>query len=247
MNKYREHQIIKILLQQKTATVKELSEKLYASMPSIRRDLANLEKKHMIKRTHGGAALEITNDSELKIPFMLRELEQTDAKVIMAKKAAQLINNNDVIFIDASTSADSVIPFLINKTNLTIITCGLKSLQLAGEYGITAFSTGGKLLPSCMSLIGAEAYKMIESYTADIMLFSCRGLTDEGNITDFSLEENWVRQVMLKHAKKKILLCDSSKIGNVYMNTVCSIDDITYIISEKSLPSPLNCKEYIDI
>lgn len=245
MNKQREDQIIKILLQQKTATVKELSERLYASMPSIRRDLAILEKAHMIKRTHGGAVLEISNDSELKIPFIIRELEQSDAKIIMAKKAAQLVNNNDVIFIDASTSAYSVIPFLINKTNLTIITCGLKSLQLAGECGITAFSTGGKLIPSCMSLIGAEAYRMIENYTADIMLFSCRGLTDEGNVTDFSLEENWVRRVMLKHSKKKILLCDSSKIGKVYMNTVCSIEDITYVISEKPLPPSINCKEYI--
>lgn len=245
MNKHREDQIIKILLQQKTATVKELSERLYASMPSIRRDLAILEKAHMIKRTHGGAVLEISNDSELKIPFIIRELEQSDAKIIMAKKAAQLVNNNDVIFIDASTSAYSVIPFLINKTNLTIITCGLKSLQLAGECGITAFSTGGKLIPSCMSLIGAEAYSMIENYTADIMLFSCRGLTDEGNITDFSLEENWVRRVMLKHSKKKILLCDSSKIGKVYMNTVCSIEDITYVISEKPLPPSINCKEYM--
>lgn len=244
MNKHRENQIIKILLQQKTATVKELSERLYASMPSIRRDLAILEKAHMIKRTHGGAVLEISNDSELKIPFIIRELEQSDAKIIMAKKAAQLVNNNDVIFIDASTSAYSVIPFLINKTNLTIITCGLKSLQLAGECGITAFSTGGKLIPSCMSLIGAEAYRMIENYTADIMLFSCRGLTDEGNITDFSLEENWARRVMLKHSKKKILLCDSSKIGKVYMNTVCSIEDITYVISEKPLPLSINCKEY---
>lgn len=245
MNKQREDQIIKILLQQKTATVKELSERLYASMPSIRRDLAILEKAHMIKRTHGGAVLEISNDSELKIPFIIRELEQSDAKIIMAKKAAQLVNNNDVIFIDASTSAYSVIPFLINKTNLTIITCGLKSLQLAGECGITAFSTGGKLIPSCMSLTGAEAYRMIENYTADIMLFSCRGLTDEGNVTDFSLEENWVRRVMLKHSKKKILLCDSSKIGKVYMNTVCSIEDITYVISEKPLPPSINCKEYI--
>lgn len=245
MNKQREDQIIKILLQQKTATVKELSERLYASMPSIRRDLAILEKAHMIKRTHGGAVLEISNDSELKIPFIIRELEQSDAKIIMAKKAAQLVNNNDVIFIDASTSAYSVIPFLINKTNLTIITCGLKSLQLAGECGITAFSTGGKLIPSCMSLTGAEAYRMIENYTADIMLFSCRGLTDEGNVTDFSLEENWVRRVMLKHSKKKILLCDSSKIGKVYMNTVCSIEDITYVISEKPLPPSINCKEYM--
>lgn len=245
MNKHREDQIIKILLQQKTATVKELSERLYASMPSIRRDLAILEKAHMIKRTHGGAVLEISNDSELKIPFIIRELEQSDAKIIMAKKAAQLVNNNDVIFIDASTSAYSVIPFLINKTNLTIITCGLKSLQLAGECGITAFSTGGKLIPSCMSLIGAEAYSMIENYTADIMLFSCRGLTDEGNITDFSLEENWVRRVMLKHSKKKILLCDNSKIGKVYMNTICSIEDITYVISEKPLPPSINCKEYM--
>lgn len=243
MNKNREHQIIKILLRQKKATVKELSERLYASMPSIRRDLANLENAHMVKRVHGGAVLDMHNKSDTLIPFILRELEQSDAKTTIAKKAAQLVNNGDLIFIDASTSAYAIVPFLINKTNITIITSGIKTLQLAGEYGITAFSTGGELLASCLSLIGAEACHMIENYTADIMFFSGRGISEDGAVTDFSVEENWVRRVMLKHSRKRVLLCDSNKVGKLYMNTVCTVNDLDYIVSETPLPPPLNARE----
>lgn len=245
MNKDRERQIIKILLEEERVTVSYLADKLYASRPSIRRDLANLEKMQLIRRIHGGAVLNNNSMTDTKIPFILRELEHSSAKSIMGRAAAELVNDGDVIMLDASTSAYNIIPFLANKKNLTVITSGLKLIQSAGEHGIRVLSTGGELITSCMSLVGPEAYSMIERYTANILFFSCRGLTVDGCATDFSVEENWVRRIMLNHAEKSVLLCDSSKIGKSYVNTICTVRDIDYIISEKSLPSPLDKKEYI--
>lgn len=242
MNKERENEIIKILLEKKTISVKELSNRLFASLPSIRRDLASLEKKHLIRRTHGGAILDTSDISDTKIPFILRENEQSAAKVQIGKKAASLVSDNDVVMLDASTSAKSVIPFLQSKKNILIITSGLKTLEAAGERGIKTISTGGELLFSCMSLVGAEAYKTIENYTADILFFSCRGLSQSGLVTDFSLEENYIRKVMLKHAKKKVLLLSSSKIGETYMNTLCKLNDIDYLITDAS-PQDLNFED----
>lgn len=245
MNKEREKEIIKILLAEERVSVSYLADKLYASRPSIRRDLANLEKMQLIRRTHGGAVLNSSNMTDTKIPFILRELEHGTAKSKMGRAAAELVNDGDVIFIDASTSAYNIIPFLANKKNLTVITSGLRLMQSAGEHGIRVLSTGGELITSCMSLVGPEAYSVIERYTANILFFSCRGLTLDGYATDFSVEENWVRRVMLKHTQKRVLLCDSSKIDKSYVNTICGLQDIDYIISEKTLPLPLNNKEYI--
>ena len=69
MNKNREKEILEILLKQKNVTVKQLADSLFISEPSIRRDLASLEKQHLIKRIHGGAVLEETMLSKNKIPF----------------------------------------------------------------------------------------------------------------------------------------------------------------------------------
>lgn len=232
MNAEREKLILKKILKDKRVTVKELAEYLYVSEPSIRRDLASLEKQNLIKRIHGGAIIESHSTSYLKIPFAIREMEDFDAKCIIAKKASELVKDGDVIMLDASSSAYAMIPYLAEKNNITVITCGIKALIQLGEYGINVCSTGGRLLPSCMSLVDSDAMRTISEYNADIVFFSCRGISPNGNITDFSIEENLVRRSMIEHSKKAVLLCASEKLNKTYMHNLCSINDIDHIISE---------------
>ena len=141
MNKEREKQILTEILRTKKVNVKELAEKLYASEPSIRRDLINLEKQGFVKRVHGGAILEENGVSVSKIPFVIRELEQSDAKIIIAEKAAKLVNDGDCIFLDASSSAYNIVPFLASKVNITVITNGIKAASKICEYGIKTICT----------------------------------------------------------------------------------------------------------
>lgn len=103
MNKEREKEILKALLINKKISVSELAKKLFASEASIRRDLVNLENSGLIKRIHGGAMIEEKSISTQKIPFVIRELEQSDAKIEIAKEAVELINDYDVIFLDSSS------------------------------------------------------------------------------------------------------------------------------------------------
>lgn len=232
MNKEREKYILEKLLKEKKVTVKELAKELYASEPSIRRDLQNLERQNLIKRIHGGAILEENNNSYTKIPFFIRELEDYDAKSIIAEKAAELVKDGDVIMLDASSSAYAMIPFLAQKSNITVITSGVKTLMLLSEYGINAYSTGGRLLSTCLSLVDNDCFNMLSKYNADIAFFSCRGLSADGMLTDFSIEENLVRQKMIEHSKKAVLLCAGEKFNKTYMHNLCSIHNIDCVISE---------------
>lgn len=240
MNKEREKEILKILLSEKRIYVKDLSERIYASEPSIRRDLADLERKGFLRRIHGGAMIEESNNSEVKIPFILRELEQSDAKVVIAKKAAELIHDGNVIMLDASTSAYNLVPFLSRFSDLTVITNGVKTLNSLAEYNITAYSTGGYLVSSLRTLTGEDAISTLSRYNADIAFFSCRGLSLDGKVSDFLIEENLVRRRMLKQAKTKVLLLDDSKLGHVYMHNLCDVSEIDYVISNASLPPEIS-------
>ena len=231
MNKDREKEILEILLKQKSVTVKQLADSLFISEPSIRRDLASLEKQHLIKRIHGGAVLEETMLSKNKIPFLIREYEQSSAKVLIAQKAIDLINDNDVIFMDASTSCYYLIPFLSSKRNITVVTNGVKALTKLAEYDINTISTGGTLINSCLALVGEEAYKTIETFNADIAFFSCRGISDDGYLTDIAPEENNIRKQMMKNSKKSYLLCASEKFGKKYFHNLCHKDELNGIIT----------------
>ena len=232
MNVDREKQILEILLKEKKVSVQQLANALYISEPSVRRDLQSLEKQNLIKRVHGGAVLEETALSKNKIPFLIREYEQSSAKAMIAQKAIDLISDNDVIFMDASTSCYYLIPFLASKRNITVITNGVKALIKLAEYGISAISTGGDLLNNCLALVGEEAHRTIERYNADVALFSCRGISDDGYLTDISPEENNARRKMIQHAKKSYLLCASEKMGKRYFHNLCHKDDITGVIHE---------------
>lgn len=239
MSKEREKEILKLLLAKKKITVNELSKLLFTSESSIRRDLARLENQQLVKRIHGGAIIEENSISTLKIPFVMRELEQSDAKIKIAKQAVEYINDYDVIFLDASSSAYSLVPFLAVKNHLTVITSGTKTLVKLGEYGIKAISTGGELLPSCQSLVGEEAYRTIESFNANSVFFSCRGLSDDGFLTDISDSENNVRRKMIAHSKNAYLMCASNKLGQKYFHNLCTVKDISKVICDTPLPEHL--------
>ena len=229
MNKERQRSILEILLKRKQATVRELASLLYISEPSIRRDLAELESKQLIKRVHGGAVLNENASNELRIPFLIRELEQSNEKLIIAKKAASLVTDGNVIFMDASTTAYNMLPFLAEKRDITIITNGLKILNAIcdnKEYKIKVVATGGDLHPSCLAFVGEDARSTIKKYNADVCFFACRGLSEDGRLTDISPDEDNVRLKMIEHSKSSYLLCTAEKIGKLYHHNICHISEI---------------------
>lgn len=241
MSTEREKEILKLLLANKRVTVDELSQRLFTSESSVRRDLARLEKQQLIKRVHGGAVLEESSISTLKIPFVIRELEQSDEKIKIAKRAISYVNDYDVIFLDASSSAYSLIPFLATKNHLTVITSGIKALSKLGEYGIKAICTGGELLPACQSLVGADACETVKTYNANSVFFSCRAVSSDGFLTDISDSENIVRKHMIEHSEKSYLLCTGNKLGKKYFHNLCTVSDITKIICDTELPENFCC------
>lgn len=234
----REERILTLLLEKEQMTVRELSEKLFISIPTIRRDLLKLEKMGKIIRIHGGAKL-IKMSADEKIPFFLREQEQNDAKNIMARKAIEYVKNGDTIMLDGSTSAYALIPLMAEFHNLIVISSSAKAAFLLGKMGINTICTGGHMIPGSLSYVGEEAERAAANYNTDICFFSCRGLSEDGMLTDNSIEENRLRRVMLRHARKKVFLCDSSKIGKKYLNNLCSLEDVDEIICDEKIPDKI--------
>ncbi len=235
MSKEREKSILEKLLKNKRVTVKELARELYISEPSVRRDLMSLEKQNLIKRVHGGALLEESALSRTRIPFIVRELEESGGKLLIAKQAAELVKDGNVVFLDASTSAYNVIDFLTDKKGITVVTNGVKALLKLAECGINTISTGGALVSSCLALVGEEAYKTVESINADIAFFSCRGVSDDGALTDISPEENYIRIKMIKNSASAYALLTADKWGKKYYHNLCKIRDIDGVICENKI------------
>ncbi|MGM9683548.1 MAG: DeoR/GlpR family DNA-binding transcription regulator [Eubacteriales bacterium] len=234
----REGRILNALLEKESMTTQELSAKLYVSVPTLRRDLLKLEQMGKIIRTHGGAQI-IKKSADDIIPFFLREQEQNGAKSVIAQKAAEFVKDGDTIMLDGSTSIYSLVPLLADFRNLIVITSSAKSSYLLGEMGIRNICTGGHMIIRSLSYVGDDAIRTVRNYNADVVFFSCRGISMDGRLTDSSIEENSLRKAMIKQSEKAVCLCDSSKIGHTFLNNLCHISEIDNLICDEPIPQKL--------
>ena len=234
LNREREQEILSIL---KTTngfvTVRQLCESLFASESSIRRDLKALETRGLVKRSYGGAVLE-SNYSNI-VTFNHRTRQNISAKREIAQKAAGLIKDGDIVFLDQSSTAFYLAGELIDRSSLTVVTNNIEITVLLANSKIRLISSGGFLSNENRNcLIGGDAQRTFENVFADIMFFSVKAISDDGLVTDCSREEIIVREAMLKNADKKVLLCDSSKFGMRAPFKQCELGDVDYLISEEN-------------
>ena len=244
--KEREKSILEYLRKKREATVSELCAALFVSEPTIRRDLAALNASGKIIRTYGGASYK----SELgeNLPQDYREREHSDAKDVIGRKCLELISDGDIVMIDGSSTSQALIRAIEEKNaSIVIVTNSAKAPFILEKTNIKIFVTGGEVAPNTYAYVGSYAEDFLRSFNADICFFSVRTLTNDGRLTDNALAENSVRRVMMSKSKKSVLMLDSQKIGEACMNTLCTLDEISYVVSETdiSLKFPKHIKKFV--
>lgn len=233
----RQNRILEILAVRKAASVEELCRELYSSGATIRRDLAYLESSGLLCRTHGGAVR--MEESGRDFPLLLRESENTVSKDIIARKALELIEDGQTIFMDASSTVCRLAEKLSGFQRLRVITNGLKTAGILAEKdGVEVYCTGGRLRGNAKSFVGLPAVSFVEKFHADTAFFSCRGVSEEAGVTDASEEEADLKRTYLRHARRSVLLADSSKLSLQYFCRICALDEIDTLVSDIPLSAP---------
>ena len=226
----RLEQIITQLRKSQTATVKALAKDLYVSEATIRRDLNILERQGLVKRLHGGAVL--LDGARSELPLYVREQQNVEAKRLIAAKAAHYLRDGQVIFLDASSTVMFLIRHLEAFQSLTIITNGLKTAQELTTLNHRVYCTGGLMLHNSSAYVGDYAADFVRHFNADVFFFSSRGVSEDGRITDESAEETGIRRVMLQQSRRKIFMCDQSKIGKTYCYNLCRTDQTDAFLTD---------------
>ena len=236
--KERQDLIVGLLKEQKYCSVSMIANTLYVAPITVRRDLAELEADGIIKRCHGGATLK--NSENREIPFELRTKENYSVKSLLGKKAAQMLQEGDTVFMDASSTVLHIADYLHAKQNLTVITNSIKMLEKLKGKQITCYLTGGMLLENSHALVGNVAEETIMSMYADVCFFSSQGITEDGIITDFSDAETKLRKQMIRNAKKSIFLYDQSKVGKRFLFKVCDSAELFALITNEDATEETN-------
>lgn len=230
----REDEILALLNETEYATVEYLAKKMNISSSSIRRDLKNLEERGLVNRSYGG--VKIADATGKRIPFSLRSHENNPQKKQIAKAALSLINVGDVVFLDGSTSAYFVAELLPAVSGVTVVTNSVDAVSFLSRYDVKVYCTGGNLSTENKNvLVGGYAQDFLRRIQADVAIFSVQSVNASGDFFDCYSEEVSIRNIMMQNAKRRILLCDSSKWNKTSTFYQGNVRDIDYVVSDQDL------------
>ena len=233
----RADQILRELRQKGSLSLDELIADLGASAASVRRDLAKLEAKGLVRRTHGGVTLVeplLYEPFRYDSLFQNREQHRTAEKRKIGLAAAELILENETVGFTAGTTTTHVARNLRNRVNIRVITNAINiAMELSNCPGLKTFVTGGFVQwAGSFSLVGHAAITSLSDIYMDRVFVSVCGIDPARGITVIEPEEGLTFRSMIQQAKQTVVVADSSKIGMVTPALICPISDIHVLITD---------------
>jgi len=229
--------ILNILKESPTASIKVLADRLDISQSTIRRDLDELAAQGLIRRVFGGAILERQNWNEP--PFELREILHSQEKDKICRRAAEMITDGDIVFIDGGTTTQFIVPYLASKKNLAVVTCGLNiAYELNRLEGVTTYVVGGELHKDSHSISGALALAVLDVYNIRCTkaLITANAVSAEHGVTNRFLDRIPLKRKGMEISQKSFVLADGSKIGAIAIGQIAPITDFSALITDASAP-----------
>lgn len=237
----RRNAILQKLATEGKVIVGDLSREFDVTEETIRRDLEKLDNDGLLQKTYGGA-VKVENMS-LDLPFQVRRQKNVEGKQKIATSIATMIDDGAHIMLDSSSTALSLIQYIMNRKNITLITNSIEILlELCNKNDWNIISTGGRLKEGGLSLVGYQAEKSLADFHVDLAVCSCKGIDLKYGITDSNESDAAIKNVIFESAAKKILAVDSTKFDRVSFVRVCSLSNVDMIVTD--FEPDLKWKEY---
>ena len=227
----RRKQILDYLERKKYASVEELSKHLYLSMPTVRRNLTELEKEGVLQRTHGGASCNMTD--QFIAPLALREKKNLAEKQQIARIAAGLIENGDSIFLSSGSTTLEFARQLNRDFHLQVLTNGMTQAQyLANQSNITVTCPAGQYNHDHDGVFGPEVRETLERRYAKYGFFSCDGVDRERGITVMLDVELFLEKAFRKQCDTLVVLADHTKFNRHFYYKSMDMKEIDILITD---------------
>lgn len=215
----------------KTVTLDQLCEEFKVSKNTIRRDIDELASKGYVKKIYGGVTIP---DSQSMTPFEERSINNLGLKQFIAKKAASLINDGEIIFIDSGTTTFPMVEHLQNKNNLTVLTNNIEVIIKCIPYhNINIISLSGILDRKALSFSGATAADVLSQYNISKAFLAATGISSKNAATNSSPAETAIKRTAIERSNYKYLLVDHTKFEVSSLVTYAQFDKIDAIITDQ--------------
>lgn len=227
----RLEKILNLVQKFRHITVAELTERLDVSQVTIRKDLTRLEEQGLLIRSHGGASLAQNSNSLPSVNSRSHLFRQEKDRI--TDKALELIQEDDSICID-SGATNQLLGEKLSHLPIRVVTNSLHILNtLTPSRDVTLTAIGGNFRASASSFIGPMAEEAVSQLQFDLAFIGTTGFTAEGDFLTQNTIEGHLKRAMLKAARRRIILADSSKYMARGFSKFANPDLVDILITDK--------------
>jgi DeoR family transcriptional regulator, glycerol-3-phosphate regulon repressor len=228
---YRQSQIVALLQQSKRVVVEDLAAHFGVTSQTIRRDLNELGEARQLVRVHGGA---IVASGVENLAYEARQLVAQTPKRLIGEAAAKLIPDNSSLFINIGTTTEEVAKALVGHSGLLVITNNLHvASELYNSKAIEVFLTGGMIRQNDGGIVGAVTVAQIEQFRVDVAVIGTSAIDPNGTLLDFDVREVETSRAIIEHARKIVLVADSSKFSRSAPVRIAHLSEIDVFVTDR--------------
>ncbi len=243
MKRERISEIAEILDKRGKLTLEQLEEYFpNVSQMTLRRDLFQLEEEGKIIRVRGGAMSVREVQKTSGEPYTKKTTMHTDEKIVIAQKAAELIDEGASLFLDGGTTA-LYLAKEMPDVYCNVFTNGLAvATELAKKKNVMVHLLGGQLIKENLATASAFSSLYFTDTNFEIAIISAAAFTLENGFSCSTQVEAELLRVVCKKAKFLYMMLDSSKIGRIKSYTFARPEDINVLITDQDFPDSLKDK-----
>ena len=223
--------ILDLLKERDAVTVTELAQYTNISESTIRRDLIALDKQGRLKKVFGGAVSMKQIEGINEPAVTEREHIMTAEKEIIARYAAELIKDDDFVYIDSGSTTLQLVG-QIGSTRALFVTNGIVHAQKLLAKGLKTIMLGGSLKQKNACVTGTDGVRALERLHFTKAFIGANGIEQDSGFTTPDSEEAAVKEMAVSRSFASFVLADHSKFGKIYPVTFSPISKCS-IITDK--------------
>ncbi len=231
----RQRRLVSLVHECGSMSIGALASDLNVSEATVRRDLEQLADAGRLKRVRGGACASRAFGRPEEDPLHFSDVVHaaTEEKSTIARLAADLVHDGDVIALDIGTTVSAMCPHLRSK-RLTILTASLAAVrELEGAHNLDIIVLGGQLRSNYQSMVGSLTESALRQFRIDAAFLGCSGILTDGAVLDSTPSEIPIKRTMMSIAERTYLLADHEKFPGSGIMEIAPLSQFTALVTDQ--------------
>ncbi len=208
----------------------EITAAFNVTVQTIRKDLNELSELGLVRRVHGGISLPGNNHN---LSFSNRTVMNLTAKQKIARKVVELFPENTTIFLGIGTTPQQVAQALLNHPGLTVVTNNINvALTLCNNTQVQTYLAGGQVRANDQDTMGPDTTDFMSRFNIQYGVFGVGGLSQKGQLLDFSPEESRVSRTIIENSELRVLVADHSKLDRYAPVITGRLNDVDFLVMD---------------